>query len=102
MMRSHRRAGWLVGLMVAVSLVLAPRGGAAWGPKPLPDPGPPNEGDPDGPDNSRYPVGRGIYLEFAGPNLLFVRVSVLPKPAHLVDRRAVPTSRPLRPQDRRR
>ena len=64
MKKSRRRAGWLVGLMVAVSLMMAPRGGAASGPFRWPEPGPPNEGDPDEPASHTGPWFRGLQLEW--------------------------------------
>ena len=50
-MKSHRRAGWLVGLLVGVSLMAVPRQGAAYMIK-WPEPGPPQMGDPDTPPSS--------------------------------------------------
>ena len=52
MMKSQRRAGWLVGLLVGVSMVAAPLEAVAYVIK-WPEPGPPQMGDPDEPYSPR-------------------------------------------------
>lgn len=58
MKHPRRWAALLAAFLIAASLTLVPREGAAWPPYIDGDPSPPNEGEPDGPPNSPVYVTR--------------------------------------------
>ena len=91
MTKVRRRAGWLVAGMVAVSLVMVPREGAASGPFRWPDP-PPELGEPDTPPHFELPS----WLRDLRPVLTIPQVGIV----YLVPRAATATSPSLTQRSR--
>jgi hypothetical protein len=72
MMKSHRRASWLVAGLLSLSLMVAGRA-EAYGPFRWPEPGPPEMGDPDTP-GSPQAVGWRVWIaEFGRSTRTYAR-----------------------------
>ena len=74
MKRSRRWAAWLAAILIAASLVVLPREGAASGPFIFGDPPVVDEGEPDGPPPhaAQQLVGWSLRLAFVNGRLFIV------------------------------